>query len=360
VKKNVFYVDAKTKIVDFLSTEFVDFSPKLQNRFLSFFPIMPNYEEEGERFRPIVLFTNNINAIAKMLPNPMKLELFDDENENMFVLRLKSLVPFCKHDWCIYIDVGEEGGHVTYGIITNISSLKDEGLTDLLFRNDTPIKTDKVSAILAYADNSYTVTMRSLSGNALITNFALDIMGHNDIDHEIGEFVEASFSKLKTTAKKLGELKNLYRNIFKNVLKEIRGTICVVIDKDCVHLYNKELVTEEEPYCDLLEDGIWLKEPIHLSKLFLKTDYFSEQVLKTLSDLFMTMLNMDGITVVDNSGRILAYNVFVEANHKTTGNIIGGARKRAAYTIINSRKKGIIGVYFQSYDGEIFFAQVKK
>jgi len=72
------------------------------------------------------------------------------------------------------------------------------------------------------------------------------------------------------------------------------------------------------------------------------------------------MLDFDGITVVDNAGNILAYNVFVEANLRTTSGTIGGARKRAAYTIINSKKKNIIGVYFQSHDGEMFYAAVKK
>jgi len=72
------------------------------------------------------------------------------------------------------------------------------------------------------------------------------------------------------------------------------------------------------------------------------------------------MLNKDGITVIDNTGQILAYNVFVEINTKLAGNIIGGARKRAAYTVINSRKPNIVGVYFQSFDGEMFFAPSKK
>jgi hypothetical protein len=72
------------------------------------------------------------------------------------------------------------------------------------------------------------------------------------------------------------------------------------------------------------------------------------------------MLNKDGITVIDNAGNILAYNVFVEANLREVGNIIGGARKRAAYTIINTKRKDIMGVYFQSYDGEIFYAPVKR
>ena len=71
------------------------------------------------------------------------------------------------------------------------------------------------------------------------------------------------------------------------------------------------------------------------------------------------MLNFDGITIIDNQGRLRAYNVFVEPNSKKVGYIVGGARKRAAYFILSSKKKGIVGVYFQSHEGEVFFQELK-
>ena len=347
---NVFYLDAKTKIVDFLATEFVDFPIKLQNRFLNFFPQIVNYEEEGEKYKPSILFTNNIDAVTKSLPSPRKLELFTDENEHMFASRLKALVPFCRLDWCIYINI--QPGEITYGIFRNINSLKEPALEDIIF-NSSYLKerNDRVFGIYAYPENSFTATMKSLKGRSINVNFALDIRTINDWNDEIGNFVDASFSKLKTTVKKLAEIKVMYRNIFKNVLRNINGTICVVVDQDYLGSDYKD---------DFLEDGIWLKEPISFCKLFLQTNHYSEQKLTSIASLFTTMLNMDGITIVDNAGSILAYNVFVEANLKTAGSVMGGARKRAAYTIINSRKKGIVGVYFQSQDGELFYAPVKK
>ena len=72
------------------------------------------------------------------------------------------------------------------------------------------------------------------------------------------------------------------------------------------------------------------------------------------------MLNFDGITIIDNQGRLRAYNVFVEPNSKKVGYIVGGARKRAAYFILSTKKKGIVGVYFQSHEGEVFFQELKK
>ena len=91
----------------------------------------------------------------------------------------------------------------------------------------------------------------------------------------------------------------------------------------------------------------------------MQTNSYSEAKLQNIAELFIAMLNYDGITIVDNAGRIRAYNVFINNNNKLT-NIVGGARKRAAYTVINSKVKKIIGVYFQSQDGEIFYEEVVK
>ena len=79
-----------------------------------------------------------------------------------------------------------------------------------------------------------------------------------------------------------------------------------------------------------------------------------------ITNLFLDMLNYDGITVVDNLGRIRAYNVFVKTDLSNTINIYGGARKRAVFSIVNSRKKKIIGVYFKSQEGEVFYQRVRK
>jgi len=353
VREDIFYVDAKTKIVDFLATEFDDFPIKLQNRFLNFFPQIFHYEEEGTKYKPALLFTNNIDAIIKAMPNPSKIELFSDDNEHMFASRLKSIVPFCRLDWSVYISIVP--GEIKYGIFRNFNSIKEDGLEEIIFNSQIlRDKSDRVFGIYVRPESSFTVKMKSLRGRIININFALDIKTVNDWDDEITGFVDASFSKLKTTSKKLNDVKTLYRNIFKNVLKNINGTICVVVDKD----YNREKKDGEKE--NLFGDGIWLEEPIQLSKLFLSSQVYHEEKLTAMANVFFTMLNFDGMTIVDNCGSILAYNVFVETNLKTAGSIIGGARKRAAYTVINSRKRDIIGLYYQSHDGEMFWAPVKK
>ena len=91
--------------------------------------------------------------------------------------------------------------------------------------------------------------------------------------------------------------------------------------------------------------------------MFLRSSKFDENVLRSYADVLTTMLDFDGITVMDNAGRIRAYNVFIEANNDRTTKIVGGARRRAAYSILQNKSKKIIGVYFQSQDGDNFYKE---
>ena len=255
-------------------------------------------------------------------------------------------MPILKNDWCLFVDIKEN--KISYGILMSFTSIKDKNLLRTLQENTSlKDKPGKIYCIIARPLNFYSMIMHSISGNDLIINFSLDKSKSNIFNNEIKEFVDSTFSKLRTTQRKLQDMKNMYLNIFTNVLSYVNGSICVIVDKD---------------YKDngLFEDGIWLKEPISFSKLFTQSKSYNEAKLQAYADLFMNMLNYDGITIIDNQGRLRAYNVFVEPNSKKVGFIVGGARKRAAYYILSTRKKDIVGVYFQSHEGEVFFQHVPK
>ncbi len=342
--QNVFYSGASGAVIQFFNDNFVNFDEKLLSRVLNMFTGLLNYQEEGQKFRPNLLFTNNIETLIKNVKEGFMVPMFEDEDPSMFESRMKPLISLSKRDWCIYTDIKEN--KISYGVCKAMTSIKEKNLLALLNDNDAlKEKSNKVFCIVLSPINSYCIRLSSLMGNTLYVNFSLDDNKMIDNRNEISEFVDATFEKVRTTQKKLNEIKTMYKNIFTNVINEVNGTICVVVDKE---------------YKDngLFADGIWLKEPISFSKLFFQSKSYNEEKLGALAELFMSMLNFDGITVVDNLGRIRAYNVFVEANSKKLGHIVGGARKRAAYTVLNTKKRGIIGVYFQSHDGEMFFKLV--
>ena len=187
--------------------------------------------------------------------------------------------------------------------------------------------------------------MFSTKGNRLSINLSFNADKQFTNSDDITQFIDATFSKLRTTKEKLNAIKTMYTNIFTKVINEVNGAICVVVDKE---------------YTDngFFDDGIWLKEPISFKSLFTNTKSYSEEKLQVFVKLFMSMLDFDGITVVDNCGRIRGYNIFVETDNKRNKCIVGGARKRAVYTILNSRRKHLVGVYFQSHEGEIFYKSI--
>lgn len=343
--ENIFFLSASESLTNFIKNEWENVPQILMNQYSNFIYRIGTYEEEGVKIRPKILLTNDIQTIANSIPNSYVLSMFHDQTESLFNSRMKSLIPFAVHNWNIYVNVNSDG--YTYGIYKSLSSIKDKDFNTIMFeKKSLRDKTDNIFAILATPQSTFTINFKSLKGEQMNINFAMQEKKVVDWKEEIKEFVDASFAKLRTTQNKLAEIKTMYYNIFENVLHNVHGAICAVVDKD---------------YVDdgFFKDGIWLENPISFSKLFTRTASYSEAKLIGISELFIDMLNYDGITIVDNLGRIRAYNVFVENEQSRENNILGGARKRAAFTIISSKNKKIKGVYFQSQDGEMFYKKVR-
>ena len=342
---NLFFTEAKDCVLRFITKEFPQMPENLMTMFINSFYKYCSYEEEGIKVKPRMIFTNNIDIVAKAVPHFFKLNLFNDESEKMFNIRLKSTAIFCLRDWTIYVEYKD--GKFNYGICTVFNSIKEKPLSRLIFESENLPSNDKLNLIYLDTLSSYAVSLKGAKGSDIIINFSINDSNFLNRENVIQRFVSASFAKLKTTKSKLNDIKIFYENIMQKAINDIHGAICVVIDKD---------------YKDkgFFSDGIWLSEPIEFSKTFLMSKSYSEAKLNNVASLFISMLNFDGITIVDNAGRIRAYNVFIKPEKYSNTLILGGARKRAAYGVINSGISKIIGVYFQSQEGELFYEEVKK
>ena len=321
MERNIYFEEAKESITNIFDLEFPTMALTDVEKFINFFYTLSTYEEESVKIKPELYVTNNINTLCKIIPNCYKLSIFHDVDARNFKQRMKAIMCFCKNDWQLYINFSEDA--VEYGLIKVLSSIKDKSLYQLAFNNYKENIANKMSLI----------NINVVSGGMIVLN-------------GIKTIVDACTSKINTkSAKKLQDVRNIYTNVFSKLFKGLHGTICLVIDKDFVDTKN------------FLEDGIWLKEPIEFSKLFLQSKNFNEFKLTSYADLITTMLNYDGITIIDNAGRIRAYNVFIESNLKASEKIVGGARKRAAYTLLKYKNNKFVGVYFQSQDGANFFEE---
>ncbi|HAJ77883.1 MAG TPA: hypothetical protein DCO89_02305, partial [Clostridiales bacterium] len=249
---NIFFGDGKENIQNFIESECPNFPTKMSNQLINFVARLCFYEEEGIKLRPTILFTNKIDSLIKGVGNTIKQRIFFDENENMFRARMKSLSPFSAHRWNIYVQVNPEGTF-EYGIYRSLNSIKEHSFNTNLFLNEElKLRKNTLFAFLIETISNSDVSFKSLKGEQLNISFSLENRKLLNFNDEIREFVDASFSKLKTTKKKLNDIKTLYQNTFENCFRNIHGCICVVVDKD---------------YQDngFFADGIWLEQPIEFS-----------------------------------------------------------------------------------------------
>lgn len=344
MEKKVFFEDARKNVLEMFSIEFPTLSIQNIDMFLGMFYRLANYEEESQKIKPSILITANINAIIKNCPKSKKIVFYEDSDNVNFRARIKALMCFCRRGWSIYVNFGEN--IIEYGIIKSLTSLKEKTLVQTL--HDPNVMENiakKTSLVIIDVYGGGVCRLIGAKGSTCSVCFNLNSDNEYNWDNEIEEFVEACVSKIKTTKRKLQDIKNLLGNIFYSVLQGIHGTICMVVDK------------EFKDKAGYFQDGTWLKEPIELVKLFLRSSTFDENILRSYADVLRTMLDFDGITIIDNAGRIRAYNVFIESTPDASKKVVGGARKRAAYSILHNRNKKIIGVYFQSQDGDNFFKE---
>ena len=342
--KKIFFEDARRSVLDLFSLEFPTLSINNVDLFIGMFYQLINYEEESQKIKPTILITSNINHIVKNVPKSKKIIFYEDNDTTHFRARIKALMCFCKNDWNIYINFGEEC--IEYGIIKTLTSLKEKTLLQVL-KNPGAMENiaKKSNLVVINVYGGGVCKLYGSRGNSCSVCFNLNSDYEYNWDEEIESFVEACVSKIKTTKRKLQDIKNLLGNIFESVLKRLHGTICMVVDK------------EFKDKNGVFQDGTWLKEPIEFIKLFIRSSTFDENILRSYADVLTTMLDFDGITIIDNAGRIRAYNVFIESTQESQNKIIGGARRRAAYSILQNKNKKIIGVYFQSQDGDNFYKE---
>ena len=344
MERKIFFEDARKKVLEMFSYEFPTLPIQHIDLFLGMFYQLANYEEEGQKIKPTILITNNINNVVKNVNKAKKIIFYEDSDTLNFRARIKALMCFCKRDWNIYVNFGENV--IEYGIIKTLTSLKDKSLLQAL--HDQSIMDNiskKASLVIINVFGGGVCRLIGAKGNNFSVCFNLNSSYEYNWDNEITEFVDACVSKIKTTKRKLQDIKNLLDNIFHSVLKGLHGTICMVVDK------------EFKDKAGVFQDGTWLKEPIEFIKLFMRSATFDENILRSYADVLKTMLDFDGITIIDNSGKIRAYNVFIEATPNIENMIVGGARRRAAYSILHNKNKKIVGVYFQSQDGDNFYKE---
>lgn len=329
--------------------EKIQVSPTFIENFLNILSRLCNYEEEGHKIRPRLIVSRNIRDAVKTVTGShlIKTRLGDIDGSDM-EKQVKSLIPFCNNGWHVVIDI--QKGLIQYGIVRSFSGPIGLPITENLFAvedlNDVNYSIVEIKAI-----NSFELNLCGLYKNSLtIDSRYLEVdQGHNSSFPLMVEDLTQSIEDPEHRE----IVRKAFSNLFRVIPYKVHGTICVIVDVN----YSPNA---------FFEDGIWFEEPIVLGSKIIDSvvnnkDVISAEAYYGLSGLFLEMLNVDGMTIVDTAARVRGFNIFVKkAPEGVTIPNEGGARKRAANTVLLSGEPDIVGVYFLSQDGNSFYKRVGK
>ena len=309
------------------------FNQDLLDAVYELLPHISAYKEEDKVFGfKIALgydFKKNVNVETSCFFEIKRFALTGKKDYENIQRLLKETVIFCSKNADLYIDQISET-EITFGVF--FTDYKHTGLLE----------------------------GKILQSNALILEgFASE--GIRVLCNDVEEcfFIRLSFSKIfdkrKYSANSFhwSDTCRYWDGIFKKAKQTVHGTICLVVkpnwnSSDDNFIGGK--VTEFE--------GVF----IGYSKSKKAQDLLKQQYC---IEMFLSMLDYDGVTILDTDGQVRSYHNIVKIKEQQTENDnseqqspkrSGGARHKAFYALQNTqdwKKREYVGIYFQTQEGEI-------
>ncbi len=313
-------------IIDDIQDEFGIESSTLTDAFLSgvlgIVEKMRYYEEEGRRiqFRLVVGFSSK--------PDDLRL----------YKLQSKSIGSLTNDN-----DVSK----TTYKAIKNVLSCSRENTDVYVIFDD-----DRVEAGLVFLDpEDVSYTFYSLLTNGFIVfdclseNTILIKSSHTKIikhlDFECDEGI-TTFDSMHCQDKNLRE--RYWAGVFEQVKRACHGTICLFVESE----FDVGSLSER-----FVDSSMQLVEDITIAPS--RSGGTDALESRHALQLFLSILNYDGITIVDVSGRIRSYNIICKLDGSDVDESFSGSRHMAYDNIVKWDNSGLVAVYFQSQEGEIRF-----
>lgn len=339
---NIVYSEGLRAVEEALNAENLILPYYVKLSFLEILSRIGIYEEEEVRIAPRILLGKNLSLIFKQVPDHFKLVLGTDDADGLhFNKMLKSLIPLCKNGWYVFVNFYDD--KINYGIFRKFRSPVALDFEQLVFDSDDIYDTDenigmicirpldKLSFIIRgihiedFIISSYFTARDDVQEeNALFNMLLEDIIGAIGIDDKIREYI-----------------KNAMNHILYAFNERIHGAILLI-------------VTEEYEYPNNYLDGLKVVPPINFINNIVDTQmveaYETAEKYYAVSNLLYDFLNIDGITIMNNRGEIIGYNAFYRSNSMPM-DVVGGARKRTFEGLKRVEDDNIVGIYYQSQDG---------
>ncbi len=339
---NIFYSEGLRVVEEALNAENLILPHYVKLSLLEILSRIGIYEEEGARITPRILIGKNLRLIFKQVPDHFKLVLgTDDANGSHFDKMLKSLIPLCKNGWYVFIDFHDD--KIDYGIFRKFRSPVALDFEQLVFDSKDMYAADEnIGMICIHPLNKVSFIIRGIHIEDFIISSCFTARDDMQEDKELFNTLLEDIIGESVIENRLREyIKNAMKHILYAFNERIHGTILLI-------------VTEEYQYPNNYLDGLMVKPSINFVNNIIETQkvetYETAEKYYAVSNLLYEFLNVDGITIMNNRGEIIGYNAFYRSNSMPM-DVVGGARKRTFEGLKKVDDKNIVGIYYQSQDG---------
>ncbi len=301
---------------------------------------LADYREEGVELYPRVLVCDDLTNTLRVLQGSSEIEIGRGPRDISTVKRcLKKCAPLASSAWLVWIE-----------------RLPDEFRYGMFRAPPSPTAVDLRSTIadLAAGDVRALLLSQLAPGTVEIVSPSQDgVLVHMSGDRV--ELLPSAAQQEQLSVKFMEDVEvehyqepcvSFARNLFGSLLRESHGVLIAIVPAG-----------SDVPYV-LRADGTFFDAPIDIAALVIRhaeretTEAYTD--LTAAASLLNGMMNSDGITVVDTTGRVLGYNCFVRTQSEDLkpSELVGGARRRA-FEVLGRLvdEKALRAAFVRSTDG---------
>jgi hypothetical protein len=325
-------------IAEFLLDENFKNSIALKEGVLDLINLISDYFEEGTALYPEVLITNNSNEIFKTISHR---EIFIAEEElsaRVFKNIIKLCAPLAIGSWIIFIDVGDKS--LKYGLVNAEMTETSPSIYEQIVGS---LKVEITDINIAYLKNigGKAVELTGLKRRLIVSLSLEEIEASN---HNVVQAISDEITKKCENVYRT-QISTFLNKTIEEALKQGHGNLIGVI--------SDEVWCEE--FRSLFSDGVYLRNPIDLADLVIYTENEktneSSYSLMAYSRVFSSMMNHDGIILINDKAKVLGYHLLINSINGTEGEqLVGGARLKAYQSMINSKR--FSACLYKSQDGD--------
>lgn len=299
--------------------------------------LISDYHEEGVALSPDILLINN-DLFFQTLPYQHHIILRTEEIHNdSFSMAVKMCAPLAENGWKMFLQLIDES-HLKYGIVNVSLTQMSVSLLNQV------IETPQELAICAYIKKigNKVVELNSISNHCVI---ALSLNNYDvKMEDEIQKLTDIILEDVEPSYPIRNETATYIKDMFIDALNHGHGNLIAVSN-------NVEQLQKDGH----LKGGIYLPDEIDFTNLLAdnhkqRTDQ-TATTLNAFTQLTISMLNFDGITLFNTKGCVVGYHFIVDNKLEAEKSIVGGSRTRAFEAL--TQTNCISACLMKSQDGNI-------